>query len=171
MAIVLVALIVLCCGGIMLSSGEWEVTRTMEMNATRAEIHAYTADWDKWPTWSPFEKEDPNMVITIDGESTGVGASRSWISESQGNGSMVITMSDPEKGMTFDLTMEGFPSFEGEILYADGSREGTTLVTWTDRGVNEGLMGKAFAKMMEPMLGPKFEQGLKDLEDAVVNKK
>src|SRR5207249_4772718 len=116
---------------------------------------------------SPFEEEDPNIKITIDGPSSGVGAKRSWKSDKVGNGSQTIVASDPAHGMKFDLEIEGFPTFQGEFVYEPVA--GGTKVTWTDKGdVGGSPINRWFAKMMDGMMGSTFDKGLADLEAAVV---
>ncbi len=160
LALVLILLVV----GLIMPSA-WTVSRSRVIAATPTEIHTYVGDWDKWPEWSPFENEDPGMVITVEGVGTGVGAKRSWTSESMGAGSQTITATDPEKGMSFVLAMDGM-EMQGEIAY-EVVPEGTR-VTWTDRGDMGGNpFMRLFVPMLEGMLGESFERGLVDLDAAV----
>jgi carbon monoxide dehydrogenase subunit G len=163
---VVAGLLVVVFGGGLLLSPKWEVARSRVIAAPPESIHAYVGDLEKWPVWSPFEKEDPAIVIECWQPSAGVGAKRSWRSEKVGNGSQTITASDPAKGLTIRLDIEGFPSFDAIFDYEPVS--GGTRVTWTDRGDAGGNpLNRWFSKLMEPMMGPTFERGLADL-DAVV---
>jgi hypothetical protein len=167
---VVAVLLVVVFGGGMLLSPKWEVTRSRVIAAKPEAIHAYVGDLAKWPQWSPFDHEDPAMVIECGQPSAGVGARRSWRSESMGNGSQTIVTSDPAKGLKLLLEIEGFPSFDVEFAYEPSA--GGTNVTWTDRGDAGGNpINRWFAVMMGPMLGSTFEKGLADLDAAVVAKK
>ena len=164
------ALLVVVFGGGMLLAPKWEVTRSRVIAAPPEAIHAYVGDLAKWPAWSPFEKEDPAIVIECGQPSSGVGAKRSWRSEKVGNGSQTIVASDPAKGVMILLEIEGFPSFDVEFVYAPVA--GGTNVTWSDRGdVGGNPLNRWFAKMMGPMLGGSFEKGLADLDAVVTAKK
>lgn len=160
--------LVIVVGGLLLSPA-WHVARSRVIPAPSAAIHPYVEDLAKWPSWSPFEKQDPAMEIEVSTPSSGVGARRSWKSESMGNGTQTITKSDPAKGVTFDLQMEGFPVFQGEFAYEAAS--GGTKVTWTDRGdVGGNPIHRWFALFSDSLMGDTFDQGLADLETAVLAK-
>jgi hypothetical protein len=166
-AIVVGVLLVVLVAGAYLVPAKWEVTRSRVVPAAPGAIHAYVADFAKWPAWSPFDHEDPEMRITVGATSAGVGAQRSWTSETMGNGSQTIVAADAAKGMACDLAIEGFPTFRVEFAYEPVA--GGTKVTWTDRG-ESGMnpLHRWFTLLMEPMLGPTFEKGLANLEAAVV---
>ena len=167
---VVVVLLVVVFGGGLLLSPKWEVSRSRVIAAPPAAIHAYVGDFAKWPAWSPFEHQDPAIVIDCPPPSSGVGAKRSWKSEKVGNGSQTIVASDPAKGMTFRLDIEGFPPFDGVFDYEPVA--GGTKVTWTDRGDAGGNpINRWFSKLMGPMMGTTFEKGLADLDAAVTAKK
>ena len=155
--------------GGMLLSGEWEVQRSIVIDAEPAQIHPHIAELKKWEAWSPFEKEDPTMTISYDGPASGVGASRSWISPKMGNGTQKVIRDDPEWGVKFELTFEDFDPLFGEFTYA--KVDGGTEVTWRDWGAMSGIAGGWMALMMEPMMGDAFESGLADLKTTVEAKK
>ena len=139
--------------------------------ASAADIHPYVEDLAKWPLWSPFDKEDPAIVIDLGTPSRGVGAKRSWRSEKMGNGSMEVLRSDPATGVAFTLTMEGgFEPFEVTFGYAP--EPGGTRVTWTDHGdLGSNPIHRWFGVLMDGMVGGMFEKGLADLETVVVAKR
>ena len=149
----------------LLMPSAWEVSRSRVIDASPETIHAAVADWSRWPEWSPFDKEDPDIVFTIDGPATGVGAKRSWTSPQMGDGSQTITSSDPARGMTFVLEMDGM-QLEGEFVYE--VVEGGTRVTWTDRGdMGANPFMRLMAPALEGMLGDSFERGLENLAGIV----
>jgi hypothetical protein len=163
-------LLVVFFGGGLLLSPKWEVTRSRVIAAKPEAIHAYVGDLAKWSAWSPFEKEDPAMVVEYGQPSSGVGAKRSWRSEKMGNGSQTIVASDEAKGTTYSLEIEGFAPFEGVFAYQPAA--GGTTVTWTGRGdVGGNPVHRWFAAMTDVMMGPSFERGLADLDAVVTAKK
>jgi carbon monoxide dehydrogenase subunit G len=164
------SLVVIVVGGGLLLSPRWEVERSRVIAAPPEAIHPHVDDLAKWPAWSPFEKQDPAMTIEIGTPSSGVGARRSWKSESMGNGSQTIVASDPKKGVAFDLQMEGFPVFRGEFAFEPA--EGGTKVTWSDRGdVGGNPIHRWFALFSDSLMGETFDKGLADLETAVLTKR
>jgi hypothetical protein len=145
--------------------GDWRVTRSIVIDAPPAAVHPFVSDLANWPKWAPFEKGDPDMKITVGTPSQGVGATRSWKSEKMGNGSQEIVRSDPATGIDYRLTIEGMDPFDGAVRYAQAPGGGTE-VTWDDHGT-VGWPYTLMAPFMEGMMGPQFEQGLRDLKDVV----
>lgn len=161
--VVLGIILIVVVGGFLISP-EWSVTRSVVINADAAAIHPHVNSLKAWEAWSPFEKSDPSIKITYGDQVEGVGASRSWTSD-QGPGTQTIKTSDPAKGITFEVTMEGFNPIEGIVVYE--KVEGGTKVTWTDQGNTGGNpFFRWFGLMMEGMLGPMLESGLTDLKAA-----
>lgn len=168
-AIVLgVVLVVVIVGGLV-RGGEWSVSRSIVIDAPPEEVHPHINNLKRWEAWSPFEKElfetDPTFEIHYEDQVEGVGASRSWDSE-QGPGGMKIVESDAQKGVTFELWMQGFEPFHGKLEYEPV--EGGTKVTWTDWGDMGGNPVVGWLAMsMDSMMGPYFESGLADLKQVV----
>ncbi len=164
-AILVVLVGVLAIAGLFLDPA-WEVSRSVVIEAPADAIHPWIADLRRWPAWSPFEAEDPDMVSVHTGAERGVGARRDWTSEIVGNGWMEITAADPARGVWFDLQMQDMPAFKGIFQYEPA--DGGTRVSWTDRGDMGGnVIFRWFGIAMDTMLGPKFEQGLATLKQQV----
>jgi hypothetical protein len=143
---------------------QYEVTRTVAIKAPTAAIHPLVDDLERWPEWTPWAKSDPTIRITYGPVTAGVGAHQSWTGDS-GGGELTLTRSDPDWGIAYDMSFqEGkYPSVS-TMTYraADG---GGTEVAWTmtgDTGVNP--FGRFFGLMMDPMVGPMFEDGLNRLK-------
>lgn len=156
-------------GGFLVSP-KWTVTRTRVIPAPAERIHAFVGDLATWPAWNAFEQGDPKMSIALGTPSSGEGAVRSWKSEKLGNGSQVLTMCDPAKGVRFDLTIEGFAPFEGWVLYEPA--DGGTRLTWTDSGdVGSNPLMRWMTLFMDGMLGPELDKTMAALEREVTAKK
>jgi carbon monoxide dehydrogenase subunit G len=153
--------------GFMLPSA-WEVSRSRRIAATPEEIHAFVGDLARWPAWSPFDDEYPDMVMTVSADTTSVGAQRSWTSESMGSGTQTITATDPATGFEFRLHMEGMQPLYGRIAY-EPEGDDATVVTWTDHGdLGDSPIDRWFQFALKPMLGASFEKGLAELERVVI---
>ena len=154
---------VLLVVGFLLPSG-FKVQRSMQIAASPAKIYPLIADPRQWKNWSVWNQRDPAMQITYSGPDAGTGAKWSWQSKTEGSGTMEFTSATPNDGLKYVLT---FPDFgmasRGEMrLVPEGAG---TRVTWT----NEGDMGASpvnryFGLMMDSMVGPDFEGGLKNLK-------
>ena len=118
--------------GLLLPS-RWFVRRTILVRAAPEELYPLIADFERgWTQWSPFGRaEDPTVEFAYTGPASGLGAVQSWNGKKFGTGTMTISRSDPEAGITFELETQGFRltgTLELERL------DGETRVTWTDRG-------------------------------------
>lgn len=164
-AIVLALLIlVLIVVGFFLPTA-YSVSRDMDIAAPPEKIHSYVGDLAKWDAWTPWKDADPSIVVTDGGQTTGVGATQSWTGDS-GAGSLVFTMSSPDKGVAFDLSFDDQFEAKSTIVY-QGRGANETNVTWTmtgDAGIP--VIGGYFALMMEGWVGPMYSLGLLKLKTA-----
>ena len=141
----------------------YTVTRTVTINASPDRIHAFVGDLEKWDDWTPWVQADPTIVVTIGDKATGVGAHQSWTGES-GGGELTFTHSDAGQGIGYDMTSdEGKYSSQGTMGYRNAG--GATEVVWAMTGDNgKNPFNRYFGLMMDPMVGPMFEDGLNRLK-------
>jgi uncharacterized protein YndB with AHSA1/START domain len=149
--------------GFLLPSG-FKVQRTAQIAAPPAKVYALIVDPRQWKNWTVWNQRDPAMKMSYSGADSGAGAKWSWQSASEGNGVMEFTAAVPNERLVYALS---FPDMgmtsRGELqLVPDGAG---TRVTWT----NEGDMGgnpvnRYFGVMMDRLVGPDFEAGLKNLK-------
>ena len=142
----------------------FRVQRSMIIQAPPAKVHALIDDFDRWQSWSPWEKKDAAMKRTRSGPASGVGAVYSWESKEVGCGRMEIVESTPAAvriKLDFTAPLEAHNVAEF-VLTQEGE---ATRVTWTMRGPNSYL-----AKMVQTVLdmdhivGKDFEAGLASLK-------
>lgn len=146
---------------------QYQVTRSISINATPNEIHTYVGDLDKWPTWSPWEKSDPSIKITAGKIRRGVGASQSWVGDS-GSGNLTFTQSSPQVGIRYDMMFNDTDPSKAEMIYTVATDGKTTTVSWNmDGELMTPVIGGYFAMLMDKMVGPMFDDGLQRLKKAV----
>ncbi len=143
----------------------FHVERSILIDASAADVHAYVGDLEKWEAWTPWVEADPTIVIEYGPITSGVGASQSWTGDS-GGGELTFTRCDVVTGVGYDMSFdEGKYPSTGELTYA---AEGTgTTVTWVMDGESSGVVGRWFGLFMGPMVGPMFDQGLEKLKTVV----
>ena len=145
---------------------EYEVKRDVRIQAPIAVIHPYVNDLEKWPAWEPWREADPTIKITLGDITQGVGASQSWTGDS-GSGELTFTKSDPETGIAYDLTFDEVYECQSQVTYRSET-DGSTHVEWTMTGdTGTPIIGGYFAMLMDSMVGPMFDSGLKKLKAAV----
>jgi hypothetical protein len=69
----LIAIVVVA--GLVMPS-QYTVVKKNTIAASPSAVHAFVGHLEKWPEWMPWEQEDPSVVTTIGGKTTGVGATR-----------------------------------------------------------------------------------------------
>jgi uncharacterized protein YndB with AHSA1/START domain len=164
LVVVVVAAVLLV--GFFVLDGKYELSREITIKAPPEAVHKQVGDLREWPNWLPFTKQDPSIKTTIE-QPTGVGADQHWTGKT-GNGKLTFTASDPEKGIEFTMVFDEKYTSKGAITYARSGDE--TRVTWHMIGQNDDFVGKFLAKAMPTMVGPAFEEGLKDLKAKVEEK-
>jgi hypothetical protein len=169
-ALLVVALVVLV---IVISRrpAEFRISRTRRMDAPPDVVHAWVNDFQKWPSWSPWEKLDPNMKREIAG-GPGTGATYFWSGNSKaGEGRMTITDSQPAKGVTLRLEfVKPWKSTSTTHFSFEPDGPGTHVV-WAMTG-EHNFVTKAMCLFMDmdKMVGPDFERGLVSLDEVTAAK-
>ena len=164
------AVLVAFLGIVALSPSDYKVTRSTEIAAPPAEVHALINDFHKWDAWSPWAKLDPTMKTTYSGAPAGEGAVYHWASpmDNVGEGRMTILKSVP--GERVEIKLEFIKPFAGLSLteFTTKPTASGTSVTWTMSGEN-AFVSKAFMLVMGGMdkaVGGDFEKGLAQLKAA-----
>ena len=144
--------------------GKYQVTRSIDVNAPMIKVYPLVYDPKAWARWGVWNQRDPAMKMTYSGAPAGVGAKWAWESKSQGNGSMELTRAEFDKVIAYKTTFSDYDGvFDGRLEFApiaSGVR-----VTWIAEGdVGANPLMHYFAMLMDRMLGPDFEAGLKNLK-------
>lgn len=142
----------------------FRVQRSTLIQAPPGKVHALIDDFDRWQSWSPWEKKDPAMKRVRSGPKNGVGAIYAWESKEVGSGRMEIIESSPAAvriKLDFVAPLEANNIAEF-VLTPEGE---ATRVTWTMRGPNS-YVGKLVQTVldMDQMVGRDFEAGLASLK-------
>jgi uncharacterized protein YndB with AHSA1/START domain len=148
--------------------GDFRVQRSIAIQAPPEKIFPLINDFHQWPSWSPWEKLDPNMKRTLSGPANGTGSVYEWDGNSKaGKGRMEITDSVPSSkiGIKLDFIkpMEGHNTVEF-TLQPDGS---STSAIWAMSGplAYPGKVMSVFVSM-DKLIGSDFETGLANMKAA-----
>jgi uncharacterized protein YndB with AHSA1/START domain len=144
----------------------FRIQRSITIAAQAEKIFPQLNDFQRWPTWSPYEHKDPNMKRSFSGPASGPGAIYAWDGDKNvGQGRIEITEMAPNQRLAFNLVM--LKPFEaqnkGEFTLAPQGN--ATVVTWTMHGPTPYL-----AKIMhvffnmDRMVGGDFEAALANLK-------
>jgi len=143
----------------------YKVERSIEINAPMSTVYPLVYDPKAWVRWGVWSRRDPAMKVTYSGAAAGVGAKWSWQSVSEGSGSMEFTAAEFNKRVAYQIAfddMEGI--FAGRLEFAPAGK--AVRVSWIAEGeVGANPLKRYFAILMDRMLGPDFEGGLKNLKE------
>ena len=141
----------------------YTTSRAVTINVTPDRLHTLVGDLRRWPDWTPWVKADPSLVMSFGEKTEGVGAHQSWTGNS-GGGELTFTRSDPDWGVAYDMTI-GAARHSSQATMEYRPAGTATEVVWTMTGVNgNNPFNRYFGLMMDPMIGPMFEDGLNRLK-------
>lgn len=143
----------------------YRIERSVVIQAEPGTFYPYVANPSRWPEWSAWTTaKDPTLVYKCSGPTQGAGAVAEWEGRKMGSGSMTFTAADPKTGVTYDLVMEhGKFRSKGSLLFQTAPAE--TRVTWADEGtLGWNPVARFFGLLMDRMVGPDFEEGLRKLK-------
>jgi uncharacterized membrane protein len=146
--------------------GRWEITREMQVNAEPEDVHRVAGDLETWNDWSPWGRgADGSAKVTVGPDSSAVGGRYEWKGKDIGSGHAVLTSSDEEKGLGFNLGLRGGREPVLGLLRYEAAPSGGTMVRFTLSGdVSSSPMGRYIALMRGYTTGP-------DLVDALTRLK
>ncbi|MDB4996203.1 MAG: hypothetical protein JWM74_3635 [Myxococcaceae bacterium] len=140
----------------------FHIERSITMAAHPESAFAQVNDFHAWPTWSPYEKMDPEMKRSYEGAASGTGAIYMWSGDGKaGEGKMTIEKSDKPSLVAIKLEFtKPFQATNAATFTFVPVAEGTK-VTWAMDGQNN-FVGKAFSLFMDmdKLVGSDFERGL-----------
>lgn len=165
--VALAALLALTLGVASMQPDTYHVERSLVVAASPEVVFPYVNDFKKFREWNPWDRLDPNIVITYEGPESGVGHSYTWAGNKDvGKGKMTFTESVPNERTVADLNfIEPFESNAVTTWTLTAEGEGTK-VTWGMDGTNN-LMSKVMSLTMnmDQMIGADFEKGLGFLKE------
>lgn len=151
----------------------YTVSRSTHIDGPRSEVYDRIVDLQRWPSWSPYEKLDPDMTKQYSGPTAGVGATYGWSGNMKaGTGRMqIVEAVEPERVVIELAFTKPFKSNSVSTFTIDEA-DGGSDVTWTVTGpVN--AMARVLGvfsspdKVMDKMMGKAFAEGLANLKAEV----
>lgn len=143
------------------------VQRSVEVQASTADVWPYAADLRHFVRWSPWEGRDPDQVAEFSDPSAGVGAWYTWRgNEEVGSGRMSIKAVEEHRLVVEDLEfVEPWENMAEVRLALEPAGDGTR-VTWSFESP-AGLLTKVACLFldMDALMGADFEKGLARLAE------
>lgn len=164
--LVLLVLVLGFAGYVASRPSEFSIERSATVAASPATLYPHIADFHQWAAWSPWERLDPNMKKTFEGDPMAVGSSYHWAgNDSVGEGRMTITEADPSNRVAIRLEFIKPFAATNSTLFALQPAGDATTVTWSMSGRNDFMMKAVGIFMdMDKQVGGDFERGLASLK-------
>ncbi len=147
---------------------KYRVERRVTMNAKPGAIFAQINTLKQWPEWTAWTvAKYPDMKVSFIGPEAGVGAGYSWEGKSSGRGTLKITRSEQDKAVGYDLDFENGKYLSKGAITLEPAAESVS-VGWSNEGdLGWNPVSRFFGLFMDKMMGPDFEEGLRNLQKKV----
>ena len=147
--------------------GRAELVRETTIAARPSEVHALLEDLRRWGTWSPWHASG----ASFSGAERGVDARASWES-ARGPCALVVTASDPARGVWYDIRLAtggatGRAELPAKGVFQYAEVAGGTRVVWSNAAELEGARERVLGYALERWLGVDLEAGLADLKQVL----
>lgn len=170
--LIIAAIIVLLLVVVVMQPDKFSVSRSITIDAARADVFPHVNDLRKWENWSPWAKLDPDAKSVFEGAESGIGALMRWDGNKDvGKGSMEIIESIPAEFIKFQLIFLKPMQGTSYATFRFDNENDMTKVTWEMTGHNN-FVAKAVGLVMncDKMVGGYFETGLANLKAAAETK-
>lgn len=144
---------------------DFEVTRTVTIDADQETVHAVLVDYNQFAKWNPWADMDSAMTYEVSGEPGTVGHQYSWKSEDPMVGNGVMTIQDIGDDYVSIKVSLGDGAYEVASSHTISTTDAGTEVSWYAGGSMPYLF--AMFADMETTLGGTYEQGLSNLQGMI----
>lgn len=142
----------------------YAVERSIEINQAPEVVFEHVVDFNHYLQWNPWSKMEPGAKNIISGTQKEVGASWKWEGDTVGTGSLTIEKIEPNKTIQSKLAFIAPYQSQASDNWTFEPTANGTKATWHNTGELPYPVMRYMGLMMESMLGPQFEQGLRDLK-------
>jgi len=140
---------------------QYNIKKSIHINATPQETHYWLNDFKLWSTWSPWEIIDPSFKVTLGEKTKGIGANLTWSSQS-GNGELTVTKIN-NSGLHYNIIFNHEHSATSSFTYKNDKKN--TIVTWLINGNNHTPVIAGYQVLLiRYVIAPSLELGLKNLK-------
>lgn len=160
-------LLILFIVGLLLP-GNYEVKRSITLQANSQTVLDSLLNLKTWPQWSPWRKDDdPTLEFRTSGPKAMPGYTLHWQSEMKGTGKIEIKQINQAEGLQYELESGGETLVQNGFLQIEAQGESTQL-TWTVTGHLGGSPIMRWAGLfIDGSIGPAYQQSLEDFKERV----
>jgi effector-binding domain-containing protein len=147
----------------------YDVSRSKVVMASADQVWPHVSSLQAVQKWSPWDDEDPDMVVEFTGEPGAIGSMQKWDSKKMGKGEQTLTALTPNKSVDTHLKFYGMGTMESDSYITMQDTAGSTKVVWGMKGKNS-FIGRIIGSIMnlDKQVGPMFDKGLASLDSIVM---
>ena len=140
-------------------SGDYKVTRSIEIEAPSEWVGRYVNNLEQWERWSYWNLVDSTNVITYGEIREGAGANYRWVGNETGEGTIELLSVEPGVKIASMISfMKPFSSqMNSDFLFSE--QNGVTTISWENYGSMPFFM-RWMAGGMDAAFGNQLDSGL-----------
>lgn len=161
LAVIVLAFFVIAAAG----PKEMHVKESVQIEASPMEVYQAISNLKTWEEWGAWQTRDTAMVHQYSGSDKGLGATNTWQSASEGNGTQTIIEASPGKHMKMEMKFEGMEDSSFAEWWIE-EKDGGSEVTWTMDQEDIPFVGRFFmmAFQVEKNVSKDYQQSLSQLK-------
>lgn len=160
--LILGLLVLIVVAGLVIKK-DFNVTRSVSVDADAATVQTVLGDFNQFAQWNPWGKIDDAMTFEVSGEPGTVGHMYTWSSDNDSVGSGTMTIDDI--GDDYISISVDFGEYTISSSHTVSSTDAGTEVTWSASGSSPYLM--SFLWDPNESIGGMYESGLSDLQGMI----
>lgn len=139
---------------------QYQIERSLEIQAPIEKIYPLIADFSQWKQWSPWFESEPSAAYTITGPASALGSKMEWNGKIIGKGSLEIKEVTPMEKIVMDLLITEPNEMEAKSSFELKPNGQNTILHWNNEGPLSYPMGRLFGPFLDKVIGRDFEMGL-----------
>lgn len=145
---------------------KYEMSRSIEINVSSAELLDSLLQIRSWPEWTPWNTdEDSTVRFGFYGPRGQAGTGMRWLGNLVGNGSIEITGSRPDEGITYNLFAHDSTFRQVGQIKLEQQSDSQTKVTWIVSGqLGSNPLVRIVGRLVPSRLAPAYSKSLKQLK-------
>jgi uncharacterized protein YndB with AHSA1/START domain len=163
--IVVLSLIALFLIVALVLPSEYTVERSVVIERSPEFVFNQVANYNNFEKWNPWLEREPEAKSSISGKPMSAGHKWEWEGEKIGRGFLEIQQLEPGQRIESKLVFTEPNTMESKDIWLFETTGKGTEVTWRMTGELGYPGGRYLGLFIDGMLGPDFEEGLKNLKE------
>ena len=142
----------------------FDIEKTILINKPSSEVFSYIANFENWPSWSPWLRQEPECSFRVKNPAGKVNHRQEWEGKYIGSGTMEIESIKPGEAIYYNLHFMKPWKSQSKVSFELSKKDADTLVTWTMKGSIPVFLF-FMKRMMSALVGSDYKRGLAMLKE------